>query len=47
VQTPERKWSCPAACRARIDGPLVAEWQVYADNEPLRQVMKAHSGQAG
>jgi hypothetical protein len=47
VQTPERKWSCPAACRARISGALVAEWQVYADNEPLRQVMKAHSGQAG
>ncbi len=47
VRTPERSWSCPAACRALIRGTLVAEWQVYADNEPIRQLMKAHSGQTG
>lgn len=44
VRSPERKWSCPAACRALICGALVAEWQVYADNEPIRQLMKAHAG---
>lgn len=30
-------WSTPAAWRARIRGELVAEWQVYADNEPIRR----------
>jgi hypothetical protein len=47
VHSPERKWSCPAACRALIRDGLVAEWQVYADNEPIRQLMNAHSGQTG
>jgi ketosteroid isomerase-like protein len=32
-------WSMPAAFRARIENALVAEWQVYADNEPLRRLM--------
>jgi ketosteroid isomerase-like protein len=32
-------WSTPAAFRARIDNGLVAEWQVYADNEPIRRLM--------
>lgn len=45
VQTPERKWSCPAACRALIRENLVAEWRVYADNEPIRKLMGAE--QAG
>jgi hypothetical protein len=35
-----REWSCPAACRALVNGPLVEEWRVYADNEPLRQLMR-------
>jgi hypothetical protein len=35
-----REWSCPAACRALVSGPLVEEWRVYADNEPLRQLMR-------
>jgi ketosteroid isomerase-like protein len=43
VKSPERKWSCPAACRAAVQGGLLAEWRVYADNEPLRQLMKAHA----
>ena len=43
VRTPERIWSCPAACRAEIRDALVAEWRVYADNEPIRQLMKAHA----
>ena len=39
VLTPENRWSTPAAWRAVVRGALVAEWQVYADNEPIRQVM--------
>jgi ketosteroid isomerase-like protein len=35
----ENRWSTPAAWRAEIRGSLVAEWRVYADNEPIRQVM--------
>jgi hypothetical protein len=29
----------PAAWRARISGSLIAEWRVYADNDPIRQIM--------
>ncbi len=32
-------WSTPAAWRARIRDELITEWQVYADNEPLRRCM--------
>ena len=30
-------WETPAAWRAVIRGDLVAEWRVYADNEPIRR----------
>ena len=33
------RWSTPAAFRARIEEGLVNEWQVYADNEPIRRLM--------
>jgi ketosteroid isomerase-like protein len=36
---PEDRWQTPLAVRAEIRGGGVARWQVYADNEPLRQVM--------
>jgi len=36
---PENKWQTPAAWRAVVRGSLVAEWRIYADNEPIRQVM--------
>jgi ketosteroid isomerase-like protein len=36
----ERRWTTPVACRAAVRGDLVAEWQVYADNEPIRQMMR-------
>jgi uncharacterized protein (TIGR02246 family) len=39
VLRPENKWSTPAAWRAVTRGSLVAEWRVYADNEPIRQIM--------
>ncbi len=33
-------WSTPAAWRAQVRDDRVAEWRVYADNEPLRQLMR-------
>jgi uncharacterized protein (TIGR02246 family) len=35
----QNAWSTPAAFRALIREGLVAEWQVYADNEPMRRRM--------
>ncbi len=40
----ENAWSTPAAWRAVIRDGKVAEWQVYADNEPIRAVMKRSGG---
>jgi ketosteroid isomerase-like protein len=37
---PERFWSTPICARAVVRGDRVAEWRVYADNEPIRQVMR-------
>lgn len=36
---PENRWQSPVAVRALIEDGLVAEWRVYADNEPIRKVM--------
>lgn len=36
---PENHWQTPIAIRASIDEGLVAEWRVYADNEPMRRLM--------
>ncbi|HEY2459225.1 MAG TPA: nuclear transport factor 2 family protein [Candidatus Acidoferrum sp.] len=33
-------WEVPAAWRAVVRDGLVAEWAVYADNEPLRKLME-------
>jgi ketosteroid isomerase-like protein len=35
----ENFWEVPAAWRAIVRGELVAEWRVYADNQPLRKLM--------
>jgi hypothetical protein len=32
-------WEVPAAWRAVVHDSLVAEWRVYADNQPLRKLM--------
>lgn len=40
-------WETPAAWRAVIRGDKVAEWQVYADNEPIREVMRRSTPQKG
>jgi ketosteroid isomerase-like protein len=35
---PENRWKIPAALRARVEDGKVAEWRVYADNEPMRRL---------
>jgi limonene-1,2-epoxide hydrolase len=37
----ENHWQTPLAIRASVVDGLVAEWRVYADNEPIRQKMKS------
>lgn len=39
---PENAWKTPAALRAVIEDGKVKEWRVYADNEPIRQLMAKH-----
>ncbi len=39
-RVPGNRWSAPAAWRARVDGGRIREWQVFADNEPLRERMR-------
>lgn len=35
---PKNKWETPAAFRALIADGKVAEWRVFADNEPMRKL---------
>lgn len=35
----ENRWEIPAAWRAVVRDGLVAEWQVYADNKPVYDIM--------
>jgi ketosteroid isomerase-like protein len=37
---PENRWETPVALRALIVNGKVAEWRVYADNEPMRRLMR-------
>lgn len=39
----ENAWETPAAWQARVKGDHIAEWQVYADNEPIRRRMLTNS----
>jgi hypothetical protein len=41
VKQPNSGWSTPVALRAVVRDGQIAEWQVYADNEPIRQQMRA------
>ena len=43
---PENRWQTPIAIRALVEDGLIAEWRVYADNEPMRKLM-ASSNQKG
>jgi ketosteroid isomerase-like protein len=38
--SPEDHWRVPAAWRAVVKGRHIAHWQVYADNEPIRALMR-------
>jgi len=35
----DNAWEMPAAWKAIVEDGLIAEWRVYADNEPVRRVM--------
>jgi len=39
AKSPDKFWQVPAAWGAVVDGGLIAEWRVYADNQPLRKLM--------
>jgi ketosteroid isomerase-like protein len=36
----ENRWRTPAALRVIVEDGLVSEWQIYADNEPMRERMR-------
>lgn len=36
----DRRWQTPVAIRAHIEARKIAEWRVYADNEPVRRLMR-------
>jgi hypothetical protein len=36
----ENRWKTPVALRAAVEDGLIAEWQVFADNEPIREKMR-------
>lgn len=44
VLKPENRWEVPAAWRAVIHDGRISLWQVYADNEPLRQIIQRETG---
>jgi len=37
----QNRWQTPLAVRAFVEDDLIAEWRVYADNEPIRKVIAA------
>jgi hypothetical protein len=39
----ENYWKTPAAWRAVAKDGKIAVWQVYADNEPIRAIMRKYS----
>jgi uncharacterized protein (TIGR02246 family) len=39
----ENRWRTHVALRAHVEDGLVAEWRVYADNEPLRERIRTHA----
>ena len=40
---PENYWEIPAAWRAKVENSKVKEWQVFADLEPVRKIIKRNS----
>lgn len=37
---PENRWKIPAAWKAVVRDERIAEWRVYADNEPVWKIMR-------
>ncbi len=37
---PENHWKIPAAWKATVREDRIAEWRVYADNEPVWKIMR-------
>jgi ketosteroid isomerase-like protein len=37
---PENQWEAPAAWRAEVKDGRISTWQVYCDNEPVRQILR-------
>jgi ketosteroid isomerase-like protein len=35
----ENRWQTPIAVRAFVEDDLIAEWRIFADNEPIRKVI--------
>jgi uncharacterized protein (TIGR02246 family) len=35
----ENRWKTSAAFRAQVEEDMIAEWRVYADNEPIRALV--------
>jgi ketosteroid isomerase-like protein len=44
--TKEDFWKTPAAWRAVVRDGKIALWQVFADNEPIRAIMRRHQSGA-
>jgi hypothetical protein len=38
----ENFWKSPASWRAVVKGGKIAVWQVFADNEPIRVIMRKY-----
>lgn len=36
----QNRWQTQIASRALVEDGLVAEWRIYADNEPIRKLME-------
>ena len=44
IKRADSSWSAPVALRGVVRDDHIAEWQVYADNEPIREQMRTASG---
>ena len=40
---PANRWEVPAAWRAAVGETAITLWQVFADNEPVREIMARHA----
>ncbi len=45
--SPSNAWKTPIAIRAQVEGGLIAEWRVFADNEPLRKLVAKGACEVG